>query len=215
LLAEAKEKRNELVASLADVDEEMAELFLDEKDPSNDFLEQTIRKLTIANKFVPVFMGSAYHNRGVQPLLDGVGKYLPCPHDVKNEALNIKDKESKVMLSSASEEPLVALAFKLEESRFGQLTYLRIYQGTLRKGDWLVNVRTNKKVKIPRVVRMHSNEMEEVDTVGSGEICALFGVDCSSGDTFTDGTVSYSMVRSSILILRHPCSFPRPLFHYH
>jgi elongation factor G len=138
-------------------------------------------------------MGSAYHNKGVQPLLDGVIKYLPDPHEVKNEALDVKDNEKKVELTSSSEDPLVALAFKLEEGRFGQLTYMRVYQGTLRKGDWVVNTRNGKRVKVPRVVRMHSNEMEDVEQVSSGEICALFGIDCASGDTFTDGQLAYSM----------------------
>ena len=138
-------------------------------------------------------MGSAYHNKGVQPLLDGVIKYLPAPHEVKNEALDVKDNEKKVQLYSSSEDPLVALAFKLEEGRFGQLTYMRVYQGALRKGDWVVNTRNGKRVKVPRVVRMHSNEMEDVEQVSSGEICALFGIDCASGDTFTDGQLAYSM----------------------
>ena len=105
-------------------------------------------------------MGSAYHNKGVQPMLDGVLKYLPSPHEVTNNALDIKNNEERVVLSSASSDPLVSLAFKLEESRFGQLTYLRIYQGTLKKGDWITNVRTGKRVKVARLVRMHSNEME-------------------------------------------------------
>lgn len=138
-------------------------------------------------------MGSAYHNKGVQPMLDGVLKYLPSPHEVTNRALDLNKSEAVVSLTSNSSEPLVALAFKLEEGRFGQLTYMRIYQGTLRKGDWVVNARTQKRVKVPRLVRMHSNEMEDVDYVGSGEICALFGVDCASGDSFTDGSLSYSM----------------------
>jgi elongation factor G len=89
--------------------------------------------------------------------------------------------------------PFVGLAFKLEESNFGQLTYIRVYQGQLRKGLNVFNARTDKKVKIPRIVRMHSNEMEEVSSIGAGEICAVFGVDCASGDTFTDGQLGYSM----------------------
>jgi elongation factor G len=155
--------------------------------------KESIRKQTIANNFVPVFMGSAYHNKGVQPLLDGVVQYLPAPHQVENYALDLERNEEKVNLTTSSEDPLVALAFKLEEGKFGQLTYMRIYQGTLKKGDWLINTRTGKRLKVPRVVRMHSNEMEDVISVGSGEICALFGVECASGDTFTDGKHSYSM----------------------
>ncbi|TPX71189.1 hypothetical protein SpCBS45565_g01315 [Spizellomyces sp. 'palustris'] len=187
------EKRAELIEHLADADDEIAEIFLNEQDPTNQQLEDAVRRSTIAQKFCPVFMGSAYHNKGVQPMLDGVLTYLPRPHEVENYALDAKNDESKVLLSSASSGNLVGLAFKLEEGRFGQLTYLRIYQGTLKKGDWIVNSRTGKRVKVSRLVRMHSNEMEDVASVGSGEICALFGIDCASGDTFTDGSVAYAM----------------------
>ncbi|KAJ3295688.1 Elongation factor G, mitochondrial [Borealophlyctis nickersoniae] len=188
LLDAAKAKRAELIEHLADADDEIAEVFLEETEPTSEQLESAIRRATIALKFTPVFMGSAYHNRGVQPMLDGVVDYLPSPHEVENFALDIRNDEAKVQLSNSSNEKLVGLAFKLEEGRFGQLTYLRVYQGTLRKGDWIVNVRTGKKVKVPRLVRMHSNEMEDVDHIASGEICALFGVECASGDTFTDGS---------------------------
>ncbi|KAI8850586.1 putative MEF1-translation elongation factor G, mitochondrial [Chytridium lagenaria] len=178
-LEKAKERRAELIELLADVDDTIADRFLSEEVP-------TIEEL----KF---FIGSAYQNKGVQALLDGVIDYLPAPHEVINTGLDLKNNEAVVPLSSSSSEKLVGLAFKLEESRFGQLTYLRLYQGTLKKGDWIVNARTGKKVKVPRLVRMHSNEMEDVDSIGSGEICALFGIDCASGDTFTDGTSSLAM----------------------
>ena len=189
----AQEKRSELIEHLANVDEEIGELYLDEKEPSNEQIEAAIERATLARTFVPVFMGSAYHNKGVQPMLDGVIKYLPAPHQVDNFALDVLDGENEIKLSSSSSEPLVSLAFKLEEGRFGQLTYVRVYQGTLKRGDTLVNVRTNKKVKVPRLVRMHSNEMEDVESVGSGEICALFGIDCASGDTFSNGSLQYTM----------------------
>ena len=188
------EKRQELIENLADFDEVIEDLYLNEKTPSNEQLIAAIKKGTLDLKFVPVLMGSAYHNKSVQPLLDAVVAYLPPPHEVKNYALDTKDGEKETMLSSKASDPFLGLAFKLEESRFGQLTYLRIYQGTLRRGDILVNVRTNKKVKVPRLVRMHSSEMEDVESVGSGEICALFGVDCASGDTFSNGSLQFTMV---------------------
>jgi elongation factor G len=189
----AKQKKQELIEHLANVDPVIEDLYLEEKEPSEEQLYEAIKKATLDLKFVPVFMGSAYHNKGVQPLLDGVKDYLPAPHLVKNHALDTSNKEAQVVLSAKTSDPFIGLAFKLEESRFGQLTYLRIYQGTLRRGDWLVNVRTNKKVKVPRLVRMHSNEMEDVESVGSGEICALFGVECASGDTFSNGSLQFTM----------------------
>ncbi|PYI34782.1 elongation factor G 1, mitochondrial precursor [Aspergillus indologenus CBS 114.80] len=188
-----EERKRMLVETLADVDDEIAELFLSEIEPTEDQLRQAIRRATIGLKFTPVFMGSALANKSVQPMLDGVIDYLPNPSEVQNLALDKKRDEASVKLVPYNSLPFVGLAFKLEESNFGQLTYIRVYQGTLRKSANVFNARTDKKVKIPRIVRMHSNEMEEVTEVGAGEICAVFGVDCASGDTFTDGQLSYTM----------------------
>lgn len=160
LLPKVQSARADLIANLAEVDDEIADLFLEELEPTQEQLITAIRNSTISRKFVPVFMGSAYHNKGVQPLLDGILDYLPAPHQVSNQALNINDDERKVELVSSSSMNFVGLAFKLEEGRYGQLTYMRVYQGTLKKGGWIVNVRTGKKIKVPRLVRMHSNEME-------------------------------------------------------
>ncbi|XP_020970089.1 elongation factor G-2, mitochondrial [Arachis ipaensis] len=124
------------------------------------FEQEAIRRATIALKFVPVFMGSAFKNKGVQPLLDGVLNYLPCPIEVSSYALDQTKNEEKVELTGSLDGPLVALAFKLEEGRFGQLTYLRIYEGVIRKGEFIINVNTGKKIKVPHLVRMHSDEME-------------------------------------------------------
>ena len=189
----ADEKRANLIETLADVDDEIAEIFLDERTPSVEQIRAAIRRATIALKFTPVFMGSALADKSVQPMLDGVCDYLPNPSEVENLALNQRRQEAPVKLISYNSLPFVGLAFKLEESNFGQLTYIRVYQGSLRKGIYVFNARTNKKVKVPRIVRMHSNEMEEVQEIGAGEICAVFGIDCASGDTFTDGQLGYSM----------------------
>jgi elongation factor G len=191
--AVAEERRKMLIETLADVDDEIAELFLDEKEPTVEQLKAAIRRATIALKFTPVFMGSALADKAIQPMLDGVCDYLPNPSEVTNLALDQKRKEASVQLVPYSSLPFVGLAFKLEESNFGQLTYIRVYQGSLRKGSNIFNARSNKKVKVPRIVRMHSNEMEEVSEIGAGEICAVFGVECASGDTFTDGQLAYSM----------------------
>ena len=191
--AVAEERRKKLIETLADVDDEIAEVFLEEKEPSQQQIKDAIRRATIDLKFTPVFMGSALANKGVQAMLDGVCDYLPNPGEVKNLALDQKRNEAQVKLVPYNDLPFVGLAFKLEESPFGQLTYIRVYQGALRKGSMVYNARGNQRIKIPRIVRMHSNEMEEVTEIGAGEICAVFGVDCASGDTFTDGKLSYSM----------------------
>ena len=186
--------RSELIEKLAEIDETIADLFLAEKEPSVDQIKAAVRRQTLALQLVPVFLGSAYKNKGVQKLLDGVCDYLPCPTDKTNLALDRNDDEKEVQLASDPTKPLVALAFKLEESKFGQLTYMRLYQGTMRKGDYFYNVDKKEKVKIPRLVRMHSNNMEDIDAAGAGEILATFGVECSTGHTFTsDASVQLGM----------------------
>ena len=187
------ERRKMLLETFADVDDESAAIFLDAQTPSEEQLKAAIRRATISLKFTPVFMGSALADKSVQPMLDGVCDYLPNPSEVENLALDRRRAEAPVKLVSYNSLPFVGLAFKLEESNFGQLTYIRVYQGSLRRAANVFNARTNKKVKVPRIVRMHSNEMEDVNEIGAGEICAVFGIDCASGDTFTDGTLGYSM----------------------
>ena len=193
----ARQKRQELIEQLAEVDDEIGEMLIMDEEPSVTQLVEAIRRATVGLKFTPVFLGSAIKNTGVQPLLDGVCNYLPTPSESEVTAhdTSLPVSAPQVPLTPAAAAPLVALAFKLEEGRFGQLTYMRVYQGSMRKGQFIIHARTGKKVKIPRLVRMHSDEMEEINEIGPGEICAIFGVDCASGDTFTDGTTTYSMVR--------------------
>jgi elongation factor G len=138
-------------------------------------------------------MGSAYKNKGVQPLLDAVARYLPNPTEVVNHAVDLEKDEEQFELTPDPGKPLIALAFKLEDGPYGQLTYIRIYQGTLAKGTTIVNARTGKKVKVGRIVRMHASEMEDIASTSAGDIVALFGIDCASGDTFTDEGIQASM----------------------
>ncbi|MCC7403096.1 MAG: elongation factor G [Bdellovibrionales bacterium] len=193
LKEKAQQFRHELIAKAADFDETVGEKFLMEEEPTNAEIMAAIRKGCLSLNLTPVFMGSAYKNKGVQKLLDAVGDYLPNPTEVENKALDQANNEAEVILESAPEKPFVALAFKLEDGRFGQLTYMRIYQGTVKKGDFITNIANGKKVKVPRLVRMHSDEMEDIESACAGDIVALFGIDCSSGDTFTDGNVEYTM----------------------
>jgi elongation factor G len=193
-LEEAKTARHDMIASIADHDDVIADKFLAEQDPSIEEIRAAIRRVTISLKMTPVFIGSAYKNKGVQLLLDGVNMYLPNPKEVTNIALDQDKKEEKVILQSDPKAPFVGLAFKLEDGRYGQLTYMRVYQGSLTKGDFIVNNSNNqKRVKVPRLVRMHSNEMNDIDTTTAGDIVALFGVECASGDTFTNESINYTM----------------------
>ncbi|PKL86431.1 MAG: elongation factor G [Ignavibacteriae bacterium HGW-Ignavibacteriae-1] len=193
LVEEAKLRRNTMVEILADHDDNIAEKFLMEEEVPVEELMESIRRQTIALHITPVFVGTAKMNKGIQTLLDAVCAYLPAPHEIANYALDRDNNEEKVDLLSEPHKPAVALAFKLEDGRYGQLTYMRLYQGTLKKGDTIINTANGKRVKIPRLVRMHANEMNDIEEVAAGDIFAMFGVDCSSGDTFTDGNVNYSM----------------------
>lgn len=159
----ATQKRQELVEALADVDDVIADLYLAEEPVTSEDLVAAIRRATIATKFSPVFVGSAIKNTGIQTLLDGVCTYLPNPSESEVTALDTTlahPESAPVPLSPAAAAPVVGLAFKLEEGRFGQLTYMRMYQGTLKKGAVITNVRTGKKIKVPRLVKMHSDDME-------------------------------------------------------
>ncbi|MCE5245217.1 MAG: elongation factor G [Syntrophobacteraceae bacterium] len=188
----AREKREELLDAVSLFSDELTEAILEDA-VTEDLVHDAIRKGTLSLQLTPVLMGSAYKNRGVQLLLDAVTRYLPNPLDIPNVALDLDQDEHELVLQNAPDLPLVMLAFKLEVSRYGQLTYVRIYQGALRKGDTIVNMRTGKKSKVGRLIRMHADEMEDIEEATSGDIVALFGIDCASGDTFTDGAVRYAM----------------------
>jgi len=192
LLDEALAKREKLLDAASIFSDELTEAIL-EDEVTEELIHEAIRRGTILRQLTAVFIGSAYKNIGVQPVLDAVVNYLPSPTDVKNSALDLDNKEKEVLLSSNPDDHLVALAFKLEVSPYGQLTYLRIYQGSIKKGDDLVNTRTRKKIKVGRLIRMHADKMEDIFRAGAGDITALFGVDCFSGDTFTDGILNYTM----------------------
>lgn len=197
-----EEKRQVLIESLADVDEEIADIYLEGEEPSAEQIKGAIRRATIGRKFTPVLMGSALANKGIQPVLDAVVDYLPQPNEVLNVGLDVSvpEVETPVALVPSSTQPFVGLAFKLEEGKYGQLTYIRVYQGKLKKGAYMKHLKTGKKVKLARLVRMHSNDMEDVEEVGAGEICATFGIDCSSGDTFVAATLDQQIAMSSMFV---------------
>lgn len=193
LLAEAKAKREELIDAASLFSDELTEAILEEKEITPELLYAAIRKGALKREITPVYMGSAYKNKGVQPLLDGVTYLLPAPSEVENIALDMDKNEEPVVLSCDPEKPIIALAFKLEDGQYGQLTYIRVYEGTIEKGATIVNVRNGKKVKVGRVVRMHADQMEDVDALKAGYIGALFGIECASGDTFVSPGINMTM----------------------
>ena len=192
LQAEAAKYREELLDAASMFDDELMEAML-EGNETQEMIERAIRKGTLSEQFVGVFLGSAYKNKGIQPLLDGVIKYLPNPTEVKNTALDLNNNEAPVELKSDEKLPCVSLGFKLEDGQYGQLTYVRVYQGCLKKGDELLNTRARKKFKVGRLVRMNSSTMEDINEGAPGDIVALFGIDCASGDTFCHPSLNYAM----------------------
>ena len=194
LVDEAKEARETMLDAASMHSDELMEAMLEEA-VTEEMIRGAVRKGTLALDLTPVFCGSAYKNRGVQPLLDAVRDYLPNPTDITNNAIDISGEEhTHFPVDPAAEgAPLIVLAFKLEDGRYGQLTYIRVYQGELRKGDTIFNMRSGRKHKVGRIVRMHADEMEDIIAASAGDIVAMFGIDCASGDTFTDGQVRATM----------------------
>ena len=188
-VAIARETMLDAVSMFSD---DLTEAILEEK-VTEELIHEAARLGTLSMDLTPVFLGSAYKNKGVQPLLDAVTAYLPSPLDIRNTGVDLSNDEAEMEVYSDPDKPLVALAFKLEDTRYGQLTYLRVYQGTLAKGHTIFNSRSKKKVKVGRLIRMHSDEMEEISESSAGDIVALFGIDCASGDTFTDGKLDMAM----------------------
>jgi elongation factor G len=197
LQAQADEYREIMLDAVSMFSDELMEAMLEEK-VETEMIKDAIRNGTLSMELTPVFMGSAYKNKGVQLLLNAVTRYLPNPSEMRNMAVDLDKDEAEIEVFTDNSKPLVLLAFKLEDGRYGQLTYVRVYQGTLKKGDTIYNMRTGKKVKVGRLIRMHSDEMQDIDDTSAGDIVALFGVDCASGDTFTDGNVNVAMTSMHI-----------------
>jgi elongation factor G len=193
LLAEAGALREEMLDAVSMFSDELMEAMLEER-VTEELIHDAVRRATISRQLTPVFVGSAYKNKAVQPLLDAVIHYLPNPTEVVNEAIDLDDEQEKTFpLASDPDKSTVALAFKLEEGRYGQLTYLRVYQGRLDRDTFITNTRTGKSSKVGRLVRMHADEMEDIDSAGPGDIVAIFGLECHSGDTFSDGKLNAAM----------------------
>ncbi|RIK77455.1 MAG: elongation factor G [Planctomycetota bacterium] len=181
---EAQHARTHMLEALSMYSDELMELLLAEEEAPDALVHKICREATINQGFTPVYVGSAYKNKGVQPLMDAVTRYLPSPLDRNFTALNPKHPEEKVKLDSDPTKPLVAMAFKIVDDEFGQLTFTRVYQGTAKKGEMYFNQRTGKKERFSRIVKMHADRREDVDAAEAGDIVAIMGVDCASGDTY-------------------------------
>jgi elongation factor G len=192
LRSDAEAYREEMLDAVSMFSDELMEAILEEK-VTEELVYEAVRNGTLTLKLTPVLVGSAYKNKGVQPLLDAVVKYLPKPTDITNEAIELDNGDQPLVLDNDPEKPLVGLAFKLEDGRYGQLTYMRIYQGNLDRDSFITNTRNGKQTKVGRLVRMHADEMEEIQSAGPGDIVAIFGLDCRSGDTFSDGKLRVAM----------------------
>ncbi len=211
-LEAAKAGRHHLLETLSLFSDQLMEALLEEREVTADEIIPLIREATLSQDVTPIMMGTAYKNKGVQELMDAILAYLPSPLDRQVEATDLskkaiepakaeaaaaaegtKPEPVKVKLQAIDDAPLVCMAFKTVEEQFGQLTYVRIYQGKIAKGETFTNTRTQRKVRIGRLVRMHADQREDLDSAGAGDIVAAVGLDCASGDTFCGPGVDYAL----------------------
>ncbi|MGE3821744.1 MAG: elongation factor G, partial [Isosphaeraceae bacterium] len=189
----AERARQGMLEALSMVSDKIMELLLEEQEVPEDLIHQTLREATVASQICPVLVGSAYKNKGVQCLLDAVSKYLPSPLDREVFAKDNDNGMAEVPLAADPDGPLVSMAFKLVEEPFGQVTYVRIYQGTLQKGKFYYNTRQRKKGRISRILRVHADEKEDIDSAGAGDIVAVMGIEPATGDTYCEEGTNYSL----------------------
>jgi len=180
---EADDYRGKMLEALSMYSDEMMELLLSEEEVPKELVYKVARQAVLAGA-TPIFMGTAYKDKGVQPLLDAVIRYLPSPLEREIKGKDPKDETRKIELLPDPDRPFVGMAFKIVDDPFGQLTFMRVYQGKIVKGDSYVNQRTGRKERFSRLVRMHSNKREDIDAASAGDIIAVMGIDSASGDTY-------------------------------
>ena len=176
--------RQSMLESLSMYSDEMMEMLLSEEEIPDELIHTVTLAAVQQQNATPVFMGTAFKNKGVQTLLDAIVRYLPSPEDRKMKALQYDNPEEEYPLEPDPSKPFVGMAFKIVEDPYGQLTFLRIYQGTIEKGNMYINQRTGRKDRFSRILRMHSDKREELDEATAGDIVAVMGIDCASGETY-------------------------------
>ncbi|MFB1100727.1 MULTISPECIES: elongation factor G [Terribacillus] len=199
-----EEYRTNLIEAVAEQDEDLMERYLEGEEISNEELKQAVRKATLTVEFYPVFCGSAFKNKGVQLLIDGVVDYLPAPTDVPAIEGIVPGTEEKIVRKSSDSEPFSALAFKVATDPFvGKLTFFRVYSGTLEAGSYVKNSTKDKRERVGRILQMHANTREEISKVYAGDIAGAVGLkDTSTGDTLCD---------EKSLVILESMVFPEPV----
>jgi elongation factor G len=180
----AHDGRAKMLEGLAMYSDELMELLLSAEPVPAELIHRVAREACQQQDATPVFLGTAFRNKGVQPLLDAVTRYLPSPLDRRIHARQCDEAETPLALEPDAHKPFVGMAFKIVDDPYGQLTFMRIYQGEIFKGGTYVNQRTSRKERFSRIVRMHADKREEIDGAGAGDIVAVMGIDCASGDTY-------------------------------
>ncbi len=189
----AETARHDMLEALSMFNDCMLEMLLEDQPVGESLIRRVIREATINRDIVPLMMGSAFKNKGVQPLMDAVCDYLPSPMDRSSFARDHDNEGTETPLASDPDAPLVAMIFKIADESFGQLSYVRVYQGQLVRGQQYRNARTNRMLRVGRMVRMHANDREDINDAGPGDIVALLAVDCASGDTICGDGINYSL----------------------
>ncbi len=192
-LEEAQKARQEMLECYAMFSDELMELLLSEEEVPNKLLNKVMRSAIQSQEVTPVYLGSAFKNKGVQLLLDAICAYLPSPLDREITAKNWEDQSKIFPLEARTDLPFVGMGFKIVDEAFGQLTFMRIYQGTIKKGELYFNQRTGKRDRFSRILRMHSDKREELDSAEAGDIVAVMGIDCASGDTYAENAKMCSL----------------------
>ncbi|MCW2939368.1 MAG: translation elongation factor, partial [Actinomycetia bacterium] len=203
----AREWHDKLIETLAEADDEIMELYLEGNEPTVEQIIPAIRRATLAAKLTPVLCGTAFKNKGVQPLLDAVLRYLPSPLDVEAiEGHDYRDETKVITRKPSEDEPFAGLAFKImSDPHLGKLTFVRVYSGVLEAGTTVLNSVKDRKERIGKIYRMHANKREEIDRVGAGDIVAVMGLkQTTTGETLCDD-------KSPIVL--ESMNFPAPVIH--